>query len=863
MLPSKLPTYNSDEVKEFHPLLEDAFRVALKELGLEAELEIIHHESVGSLVADFAVKRKSTGKYTLFVEVKRKPADVTSTRYRGQAQFYVTQSLTNVEKPYYAITNLEVTDFFRYDSVKPTVVEQLLEGSPYEAGRFSSSLPSDFFSNLVHIIKMLIQTSLADSGKYKNLTENLANLLRNRKSDLTKWHQLLSVVGYEYVRGALSLGWQDAIRFRARPNRLLDTGRALNFTELFSEPVPDSDDSYLWNPILLGDSQKTGQQRKSGDELAEVIHLIASEGRETEGLVATDMELARFMSVLVATVLGRDLDANEVICDPAAGSGALLNAMSSGFPTLTYRQIWANEREVLFREHLSVRLGLGLGKGVSLANTPRITLRDVRDLTREDFDKVSVVVMNPPYQAGIDASLEKEVFAQKYQSIFGSESSVNVGQVGLEIPFLEFVLGLMKEGTVLGVILPKQYLNAKGKEAEAFRDFLLHQFGLCLVATYPKEGLFERVKKATTLFVGIKGKSAKDILAIEVGLPLAQVNADEMGRQLRAGVKSGSLTTGVEIKSIFYKELIDDVGVGWSKFTQVGNRIDQWIKSNLAPFCKPVNHFYKVKRGEVGNKGASDLIFISSDEKIWAKLKPLIPSSWLKPGLRKVDELSDTTMYLDRKTSEVLVLCPPENAFSPETDENKELQSIINFYLSVQTVTSKQTKKEKNITELIKIIQNDASRSSRAGTVLVPRSLRRYGRAFMLNEDGYLSTNVVKVAVPDKETGRLLLAWLISLFGLLHREYLGKDQEGTRKIEIQGGVDSLLIPDFSRFDRATKETILTALETSKFQDLCDPQITELDQVLAVALWPGVEKEVLLQVRDLLEDIVFERYPEGF
>jgi hypothetical protein len=122
---------------------------------------------------------------------------------------------------------------------------------------------------------------------------------------------------------------------------------------------------------------------------------------------------------------------------------------------------------------------------------------------------------------------------------------------------------------------------------------------------------------------------------------------------------------------------------------------------------------------------------------------------------------------------------------------------------------------------------------------------------------------VVKVAVPDKETGRLLLAWLISLFGLLHREYLGKDQEGTRKIEIQGGVDSLLIPDFSRFDRATKETILTALETSKFQDLCDPQITELDQVLAVALWPGVEKEVLLQVRDLLEDIVFERYPEGF
>ena len=57
-----LPQYEDDEVKVFHPICEKALNQALKNLGLDNDYEVKHHETIGSLEADFVVLRKNTGK---------------------------------------------------------------------------------------------------------------------------------------------------------------------------------------------------------------------------------------------------------------------------------------------------------------------------------------------------------------------------------------------------------------------------------------------------------------------------------------------------------------------------------------------------------------------------------------------------------------------------------------------------------------------------------------------------------------------------------------------------------------------------------------------------------------------------------
>ena len=155
------------------------------------------------------------------------------------------------------------------------------------------------------------------------------------------------------------------------------------------------------------------------------------------------MELARIVLQLAFFVNG-SLNENDLICDPAAGSGSLLSAAIDDFD-IQPRQILANDWNEHLVELLSLRLGLKFANIVSKDNSPSIETKNIADLDKSFFDKVKIIVMNPPFVAGINCVERKEKFFRAINSITNETAKSNVGQMSLEAPFVELITHLVKK----------------------------------------------------------------------------------------------------------------------------------------------------------------------------------------------------------------------------------------------------------------------------------------------------------------------------------------------------------------------------------------------------------------------------------
>lgn len=137
----KLPNYTDDEVGFFHPICEKALNQALEKLNLKNDYLVVHHYQIGNIIPDYIIQNKQNNKILLVVEVKRTPAQVNSTRYKDQARSYILESgPSRLESPYYVLTNLELTNFFKHDTQRTSVNKQILAPSPMFAGYFSNDM---------------------------------------------------------------------------------------------------------------------------------------------------------------------------------------------------------------------------------------------------------------------------------------------------------------------------------------------------------------------------------------------------------------------------------------------------------------------------------------------------------------------------------------------------------------------------------------------------------------------------------------------------------------------------------------------------------------------------------------------------
>lgn len=159
-------SYVDSEVKIFHPLCEDALNQALKNLSLNSEYEVLHHQYTGTLEMDYVVRNRRTKKYLCVIEVKRTPADVQSTRYQVQAQSYVQMNSPENEKPFYILTNLEKLISFRYDTTKPRVYQQMLLPGLENVCDFSMDDEHKIVNKLAKIFTRLIDEFRNDRYQY-------------------------------------------------------------------------------------------------------------------------------------------------------------------------------------------------------------------------------------------------------------------------------------------------------------------------------------------------------------------------------------------------------------------------------------------------------------------------------------------------------------------------------------------------------------------------------------------------------------------------------------------------------------------------------------------------------------------------
>lgn len=879
----KLPSYEDDEVRVFHPFFEEAVKEALRRMGLDSQVDVVHLHRAGDREMDFALVRPDAHTYLLVVEIKRQPQHVNSARYQDQAKAYIEKVIQSrrAERNYYALTNLEILNLFKYDpqNIRVTPLSQMVEPSPVTVGKLEEykERPAEFFARLVEKLCEVLHIVWEDSGEYKDFTTLLSELLDTYRQQPGPWQWVLAVAGYEYAKGVFrSAGravheWPDATRFRREPWRLLEAGQKIDFRELFSLPPERPHDwECCWTPAFLGEMREWGRTLGTGDALAEAAHRVAVSGREHEGLVGTDPELARALACLVRYVLGDGgIGEGEKVCDPAAGSGTLISNIVTSFPEIRAEQLWANDKEPLFKGLLALRLGLLFPEVLSKDSAPLVTCKDLLSMGREDFRGVRVVLLNPPYRSGISVPEEKKRFEIRIRKVTSRPSVTSVGQAGIEAPFTELVTGLVDEGTVMGVILPKQLLTSNGREARAFREFLLGDFGLVLVFVYPRTGLFENVVKVTAGFVGKKGDARNTVEVVVASEPLDRIDVVKLAKALR---RQCDPPYGVEIRRFTREELSTRVDHGWRFLTLTGEKGEKWVDGPLKQvYTSRLTDHFGVRRGGVGNTGGSDFVFIDSVPDLWERLKDKVPSEWLSKGIRRADQL--TRPVAANTDLPVKVLCPPRDVFRETGYRYTLLSEIVDDYLTYEgTRKSKQKQPKKKMTKdrLVKVLRETVSRPTGPGpVVLVPRNIRRYARAFLVTGEGsfFVSTNFLIVWSKDaghkERDSWLLLAWLLSTFGQVQFEVIAKDQEGARKIE-RYHLDRILIPDFSKIPSDRVRYFQESVCNTGFRDLCSWERAELDILWAEFLWPGdaTALERLGQAEELLAELVFERNPKG-
>lgn len=837
-------SYSDSEVSVFHPLCEEAIKNSLKNLGLESTYRVIHHQLTGSLEMDYAIQNITTGKYLCVVEVKRTPADINSARYQFQAMSYVQMNDAETEKPFYILTNLEYAFCFRYDSTRPRVFQQMLKPGLHSVGDFSKDSRDEFVDKLSNFFSKQIDDFVNNRYDYLVTLEQFANHMERIKSNPKLWKSSLAVLLYEYIRGSFTFIKRNELPdirvFRNDIIRICNEAAKINFKEIFNydskqfAPSPTVDNDTLINIFDFG------LQNVSGDSVAGILHQIVSAGHEHEGEVPTDLELGRLVSVLVNHVHG-SMTSETIVCDPAAGSGNLISAAIDVLG-LVPSQIVVNDWNTQLLELLSLRLGLNYVRTISLTNSPLITGENVVDLDKSYFESIDVIIMNPPFVAGINCVGRKQEFYRKIKRITGKDAKSKIGQMPLEAVFLELLTLLLKPGTTVACIFPKTHLLARGVEAKVIRNIMLNNFGLRAVFNYPGGEIFSDVVKDTCVLIGKTMEPSENIEVLSSYEEIPNIDLHRFQRALNSqlNLNFSSIMPGIVGKSISYETLKNKINDGWRELNSEMVEAINFVRQNIemSPhFEKLKMKDWNIKRGPAGNIGGSDLVFFSSREELRSKF--LSKGVNLKPAMRNAKLDSFVVGNGDAEFLDISL-----------NSENL-IEEIVDEYMILPARNGRQQRQTKSKEQWLKILERESRGKFGANSVLIPRAIRRIGRIYLSETEIFVSTNFVVCTLDSYTEALLLSTWMSTIFYQLICEVSSKDQEGMRKMEVEDIYDTF-VPDLSIVDQATINRLVSEVTSSESLDLQRPTIREIDKIWAEILFGTNATVIVEEARRLLE-----------
>ena len=845
-------SYTDSEVNCFHPVCEAALNRALELLDRQTQYRVLHHQYTGTLEMDFVIQNIETGKYLCVIEVKRTPADVQSARYQFQAMSYVQMNSAETEKPFYILTNLEYAICFRYDGDRPRVFQQMLMPGTISIGSFEQER-DDFINRLSLFFKEQIQCFLGNEYSYLITLDEFARRMCQLKNNSRSWKGHLAVLLYEYIRGAfMSINRHDLPDIRLFHNdvrRICDEAARVNFKDIFTFSPDRFDTPNDITNAMLTNLYDFGCQNISGDSISSVLHQIVSEGHEHEGEVPTDLELGRIVACMAKAVSG-DLLEDDRICDPAAGSGNLISSAINVF-NLSPNQIIVNDWNPKLLELLSLRLGLNFARSISQRSSPVIENKNVSELSIEFFEHVKVVIMNPPFVAGITCTERKRNLFDRLRILTNDNYRTEVGQMPLEGVFLELIVHLVQNGTTIACVFPKTHLTARGPEAKAIRSLLLYDFGLCSVFTYPGNQIFDGVTKDTCILVGkihetndvVKVFSSYDEIPDIDGHRFEQVIMGELEDNFTP------LMPGIVGRKISHVQLTESLNDGWRLLNSELSDGINFVRTvfEASPlFMKIQSLHWNMKRGKTANNGGSDLLFVDTRKELYLHFADELAGR-LKPGMKNARLNSFVVGNGDSKFLDL------SNAPEELVDE------IIEFYLGFPVRGGRQKRSAKTRTQLKKLLNQESQNGFPANCVLIPRAIRKEGRVYLSEAPIFVSTNFRVCSAPNEDQALLLATWISTVFYQLNCEVASKDQEGMRKMEIQD-IEETFVPDFSRVPEGVVAQLQHEKTNLTFLNLNDPQIRQVDRIWANYLFGEAAEEKLIEASRLLSFLVSRRNP---
>ncbi len=851
-----VPNESDDEVNCFHPPFEAAAKVALLELGLEKEITIVHHYPIGARTVDFAFELSASKKLFLLAEVKRTKASVQSTNSRLQARDYVTEAGNACVRHYYLVTNLEIIDLFKHDQQRPKVSQQLLKPSPFICSELSNKNTDEFYKLLIANLKEAIKISYDGTGEYLSGLANFQESLQSRMADSDSWHKFFMPSAFEYIRGAgknfkntekVVAKWPPAETYKDSPQNFLKKAQEIDFEGIFQSPLPQDSEKDSYDGLVLGELFKSGQTRADGEDIASIVgDTLTNFG---PGIVETDHELSRVLSILALSELPAGLCKNDIVCDPGSGSGRLLLSASRCFNLQNPRQIWAIEREKRFTQALYLRLGLSFAEIISPSNCPKISMADITSFKADDFKDVKVIVMNPPFISGIDSVDEKNRLARRIKEITGKNSICNVGQTGLECVYLELVNALVPAGTTICSIVPIRHLYGQGEEAINFRNFLLEDFGLKKISLYPKKGLFKDVVKQTLIISGVKGGATASVNIVNIQLPIENIDLHEFQQLLTT---KSTAARGVEIIPLERKILSGSATESWANLFGIRKEARFWL-NKLYQGTQALHDVANLKRGGAGNKGCSDLATIPPNSKIAGVLND-VPDQWKYAGINNADEL---THIIDADNAPRTAIFAPAAAFDSSNSHYQTLLKIAQVYKTLQPAREggAQRKAQKDEDQVVQSLK--ASELFDAPSILITRANRVEAQIAVATVKVVPSTNLLVASVKNPDDVFLIASFLSSCFAQLDMELLGLPQEGMRKLEKEQ-ISNVRIPAVLNITDPMRENLVKAYLNSPYMNFNKLDTRPVDRLWADFFAGGdanLAKIILDDCMSYLSDVV--------
>ena len=845
-------SYSDSEVNKFHPVCERALNRALLLLEKDSEYRVLHHQYTGSLEMDYVIQNIITGKYLCVVEVKRTPSDIHSARYQFQAMSYVQMNANESEKPFYILTNLEYAFAFRYDSNRPRVFQQMLKPGLSNIGSFIDDDEETFANKLAEYFKERINEYCNNSYEYLVTLEEFAEHMERLKGQPKRWKSHLAVLLYEYIRGAFTfLNRNDLPDIRVFNNniaRICNEAARVNFKDIFDYTEDKFENETNVDNSSLINLYDFGNQNVSGDSVSGILHQIVSAGHEHEGEVPTDLELGRIVAELAKYING-NLSADDLLCDPAAGSG---NLVSAAVETLNLRptQILVNDRNPRLLELLSLRLGLNFARTVSRDNSPKIHNSNIVDLENSFFENVKIIVMNPPFVAGINCVERKQEIYRKIYSLTGENSSTNIGQMPLEAPFLELITHLIRPGTTIACVFPKTHLMARGNEAQLIRRLILNNLGLRVVFTYPGNEIFDEVVKDTCVLVGKAMQPSDSIEVISSYEKIPDLDTHRFSQSLsnEFTVDFTSMMPGVVAKKVTIDELRNSITDGWRSLNSEMVDAISFVKANFetAPLMRTLGEYdfiVRPKRGNAGNNGGSDIMFFKSRQDLYSQFENR--GIVLKAGMRnaRLD-----TLDIGEGDSEFLDVT---------SNDEQIIDEIIDSYIQLPARGGRQQRQEKTHQEWKRILQRESRNGFSQNSVLVPRAIRTSGRAYLSTNQVFVSTNFVVYTMSTYEEALMLSTWMTTIFYQLICEVTSKDQEGMRKMEV-ADINTTFIPQLDMISLNTRNRINEIKDAIVFLNLKNPEIRDVDKIWAEELFGDEANEILETAQSLLSFLAHRR-----